>query len=49
VLRDDAFWGADLHSLPGFQQAITDKLNLMISNGTRETIETVHSKKVFAA
>jgi tagaturonate reductase len=49
VLRDRAYWGADLHNLPGFQQAITDKLNLMISNGTRETIETVHSKKVFAA
>jgi tagaturonate reductase len=49
VLRDYGFWEEDLHSLPGFRQAVTDKLVLMMNNGMKETIETVHLKKVFAA
>ena len=49
VLKDHAFWGADLQSLPGFQNAITDKLNLMVSSGVKDAMEAVHSKKVFAA
>jgi len=49
VLSDAAFWGEDLYVLPGFAQAVTDKLNLMLSNGARELVETVHTKKVFVA
>ena len=48
VLRD-AFWGEDLHSLPGFRQAVTDNLTLIMNNGMQEAIEALHSKKVFAA
>jgi tagaturonate reductase len=49
VLRDFAFWQEDIHSLPGFQQSVVDKLNLIMNNGIKEAIEIVHSKKVFAA
>ena len=49
VLRDVAFWGVDLYALPGFKQAVIDKLNLIINNGMRETIESVPVKKVVAA
>lgn len=49
VLRDYTFWEADMHSLPGFEQAVTEKLNLLINLGVKEAIETVRSKKVFAA
>lgn len=49
TLSDVAFWGTDLTALPGFRQALTDKLNLIMNNGIREAIETTHPKKVFAA
>lgn len=49
TLSDVAFWGTDLTALPGFKQALTDKLNLIMNNGIKEAIETVQSKKVFAA
>lgn len=49
VLRDFAFWEEDLHSLPGFQQSVTDKLNLIANNGMKEAIETIPVKKVVAA
>jgi len=49
TLRDVGFWGTDLTPLPGFSQAVTDKLNLIIANGIKEAIETTQSKKVFAA
>lgn len=45
VLGDNAFWGYDLHALPGFQQAVTDLLNSIIHHGARETLESVYSKK----
>jgi tagaturonate reductase len=48
VLRDP-FWGEELYSLPGFQQAVTDKLNLILNNGMKEAIEATQAKKVFAA
>ena len=49
VLKDSAFWGEELSLLPGFQQAVTDKLNLILNNGMKETVEAVLSKKVVAA
>jgi tagaturonate reductase len=45
----DAFWGADLPSLPGFRQSVIEKLNLIINNGMKEAIESIPSKKVKAA
>jgi tagaturonate reductase len=49
VLRDYAFWGEDLHTLPGFQRAVTDHLNGLVNHGVREAMEIVQSKKVIAA
>jgi tagaturonate reductase len=48
VLTDTSYWGYDLNALPGFRQAVTDKLNLIIGNGIKETIEQTTSKKVYA-
>lgn len=47
VFKNIAFWGKDLTLLPGFQQSVTDKLNSIIENGMRSTLEAVHSKKIF--
>ncbi len=47
VFKNIAFWGKDLTLLPGFQQSVTDKLNSIIENGMRATLEAVHSKKTF--
>jgi tagaturonate reductase len=49
VVLSDAFWGADLLSLPGFKQSVIEKLNLLIHNGMKEAIESIPSKKVKAA
>lgn len=49
VLRDFAFWEEDIYSLAGFQQAVTDKLNLIINNGMKEAVESISAKKVIAA
>lgn len=49
VLRDFAFWEFDIHSFPGFQQAVTDKLHLIMNCGMKETIESIRQKKVVAA
>ncbi|MFL5738978.1 MAG: tagaturonate reductase [Flavisolibacter sp.] len=49
VLRDYAFWEEDIHSLSHFEQAVTDQLNLLLNTGVREAIDTVRSKKIFAA
>ncbi len=49
VLRDTDFWGDDLHALPGFAQAVTDKLNLINDNGIIAVIESVVAKNGFGA
>jgi len=49
VVLTDAFWGADLLSLPGFKQSVIEKLNLIIHNGMKEAIESIPLKKVKAA
>jgi tagaturonate reductase len=49
VLLDQSYWGEDLHALPGFRQAVTDKLNLLINSGVKEAIESIPSQKVVAA
>lgn len=45
VLRDKSFWGAELFILPGFQEAVTEKLNAIIQFGAREAIDAVYLKK----
>lgn len=49
VVLSDAFWGADLLSLPGFKQSVIEKLNLIINNGMKEAIESISSKNIEAA
>lgn len=49
VLCDTGFWEEDLHALPGFEHAVIDKLNLIMEHGMKEAVETILSKKVFAA
>ncbi|HEU4471065.1 MAG TPA: tagaturonate reductase [Flavisolibacter sp.] len=49
VLGDQSYWGEDLRTLPGFQEAVTEKLNLIINNGMKEAIDSIPAKKVFAA
>lgn len=38
TLGDAAFWGADLSALPGFADAVTDKLALLMNSGAKEAI-----------
>lgn len=49
AVLSDAFWGADLLSLPEFKQSVIEKLNLIINSGMKEAIESILSKKVKAA
>lgn len=49
TLSDTAFWGMDLNTLPGFTEAVENKLRLLAVNGIKETVEAVLSKKVIAA
>jgi tagaturonate reductase len=49
VLRDAAYWGEDLTRLPGFKEAVIEKLNLIIHNGVREAIESIPDRKAFVA
>ena len=49
VLKDSNLWGTDLNALPGFAEAVTEKLNIIISQGAREGLEITQSKKVVAA
>ena len=44
VLGNAAYWGADLTTLPGFKQNVTDKLNQIINSGMREAIERIPAK-----
>ncbi|TCZ73438.1 tagaturonate reductase [Flaviaesturariibacter aridisoli] len=48
VLRD-SFWGVSLYDLPGFADAVTDKLNSILHNGVRESLEAQPIKKVNVA
>jgi tagaturonate reductase len=49
VLKNDALWGEDLNHLPGFQQSVINKLNSIIENGMRATVENVAVKKIYAS
>lgn len=48
VLRDP-YWGTSLYDLPGFADAVTDKLNTLLQHGVRELLEAQPLKKVNVA
>ncbi|MFN8345591.1 MAG: tagaturonate reductase [Spirosomataceae bacterium] len=39
VLQDTALWDADLTTLPGFAQSVTENLENMLTNGVKPTLE----------
>ena len=45
VLRDNPFWGESLDLLPGFENSVIEKLNLLINSGAKNAVELVQSKK----
>ena len=45
VLRDNEFWGEDLHALPGFANAVTNKLDLIMQGKIQEALSTIVAKK----
>lgn len=49
VLNDRGFWGESLNVFPGFMDAVTEKLNLLMNSGVKDAVELVQSKKVVAA
>lgn len=48
VLRDITLWGYDLTSLPGFANAVQEKLNEIEETGMASVIDPLHSKKSIA-
>ena len=46
VMKDAAFWGIDLSSLPGFSKAVLEKQKQIQKIGLMGTIESIQSKKV---
>ena len=48
VLRDTTLWGHDLSSLPGFADAVQEKLNEIEESGMAAVIDPQHSKKSIA-
>jgi tagaturonate reductase len=49
VLRDNAFWGEDLHSLPGFADAVLENLNVILEEGMASALDKLKTKKTVAA
>jgi len=48
VLRDVTLWGQDLSALPGFTEAVQEKLNEIDETGMAGIIDPLHSKKSIA-
>ena len=48
VLRDIALWDCDLATLPGFADAVQEKLNEIDETGMAGVIDPLHSKKNIA-
>lgn len=48
VLQDTGLWGSDLSALPGFAEAVQEKLNDIIETGMAAVIDPLHSKKSIA-
>lgn len=48
VVNDHGFWGATLSEFPGFQEAVSKNLNLLVRSGTKKAMDIIQSKKEFA-
>ncbi|HEY4156193.1 MAG TPA: tagaturonate reductase, partial [Puia sp.] len=48
VLKNTALWGEDLSVLPGFQESVTGKLNSILRDGMRITMESAYQKNVLS-
>ncbi len=46
VLSDITMWGEDLSLLPGFKDAVTENLEMIMQQGVKNTMEFVQSKTV---
>ncbi|HEY5407253.1 MAG TPA: tagaturonate reductase [Ginsengibacter sp.] len=46
VLKNVSFWGLDLTTLDGFEQAVSDKLNTIINDGMKTAMETIRTNKM---
>ena len=46
VLGDEAFWGVDLSQLPGFAQAVFEKLEAMMNGGVNRLLTKTQMRKV---
>jgi tagaturonate reductase len=49
TLKDQNLWGTNLASLPGFEEAVFEKLNLIISHGMKEALEITRANRIAAA
>lgn len=49
TLRDQSLWGANLAALPGFEEAVAEKLNLIINHGMKEALEITSANRIAAA
>lgn len=48
VLSDEAFWETDLTRLPGFNDAVTAKFNMLQNDGALETLKQMFNEKAEA-
>ncbi len=48
IFSNTAIWGDDLNRLPGFTEAVEEKLQQMLNEGVAETIQLIQSKKSIA-
>lgn len=46
TLSDAAYWGSDLSALPGFAEAVSDQLTLLMNSGAKAAIEATEAKRV---
>ncbi len=46
VLNDSGYWGESLNIFPGFYDTVTEKLNLLMNSGAKETIESIQKEVV---
>ncbi|HSZ84661.1 MAG TPA: tagaturonate reductase [Puia sp.] len=45
ILGDENLWSMDLNSFPGFNEAVTKNIELLMKNGVKETMQKLLSKK----
>jgi tagaturonate reductase len=48
VLSDSAFWGADLSKLPGFAEAVANKLDALVQHGAAVAMQSLQTDGVTA-